>query len=64
VVGLGVVVGWWWTSRVRQRAKQHLGYYAPATRVVRNAVQDSFPSFLGVATRSPARIVRGRHRAS
>jgi hypothetical protein len=63
-LGISQVQRWTSTSRVRQRAKQHFGYYAPATRVVRNTAQDSFPSFLGVATRSPTRIVRGRHRAS
>jgi hypothetical protein len=31
--------------RVKQRAKQHVGYYSPTMRVVRNTAKGRFPSF-------------------
>jgi hypothetical protein len=33
---------------VKQRAKQHVGYYSPTLRSVRNAAKGRFPSFLGL----------------
>ena len=35
-------------SRVKQRAKQHVGYDSPTMRLVRNIAQSRFPSFLGL----------------
>jgi hypothetical protein len=33
---------------VKQRAKQHAGYYSPTLRLVRNTAKGRFPSFLGL----------------
>jgi hypothetical protein len=47
---LGISQGQAWTkpSRVRQRAKQNVGYYSPMMRVVRNTAKGRFPSFLAL----------------
>lgn len=39
-----------WTSpsRIKQRAKQRIGYYSPAARIVRNSVKGRLPTFLGL----------------
>ena len=31
-----------------EASKQHVGYYSPAMRVVRNTAKGRFPSFLGL----------------
>ena len=47
-LGISQVQAWTKPSRVKQRAKQHVGYYSPAMRVVRNTAKGRFPSFLGL----------------
>ena len=46
--GISQVHAWTKPSRVKQRAKQHLGYYSPTLRLVRNTAKGRFPSFLGL----------------
>ena len=47
-LGISQVQAWTKPSRVKQRAKQRVGYYSPAMRVVRNTAKGRFPSFLGL----------------
>ena len=47
-LGISQVQAWTKPSRVKQRAKQHVGYYSPTMRVVRNTAKGRFPSFLGL----------------
>ena len=47
-LGINQVQAWTKPSRVKQRAKQHVGYYSPTIRVVRNTAKGRFPSFLGL----------------
>jgi hypothetical protein len=47
-LGISQVQAWTRPSRVKQRAKQHVGYYSPTMRLVRNAAKGRFPSFLGL----------------
>lgn len=42
------VQAWTKPSRVRQRAKYHMGYYSPPLRTIRNTSKGKFPSFLGI----------------
>jgi len=50
-LGISQVQAWTKPSRVKQRAKQHVGYYSPTMRVVRNTAKGRFPSFLGLFRR-------------
>ena len=50
-LGISQVQAWTKPSRVKQRAKQHVGYYSPTMRVVRNTAKGRFPSFLGLFSR-------------
>jgi hypothetical protein len=45
---LGIVQAWTKPSRVKQRAKQDVGFCSPAMRMVRNTAKGRFPSFLGM----------------
>ena len=47
-LGISQVQAWTKPSRVRQRAKQGIGYYSPTMRVVRNIANGRYPSFLGL----------------
>ena len=47
-LGISQVQAWTKPSRVKQRAKQRVGYYSPAARVVRNTTKGRFPSVLGL----------------
>jgi hypothetical protein len=47
-LGISQVQTWTKPSRVKQRAKQRVGYYSPAARVVRNTAKGRFPSVLGL----------------
>ena len=47
-LGISQVQAWTKPSRVKQRAKQHAGYYTPTLRAVRNTAKGRFPSFLGL----------------
>src|ERR1035437_9825619 len=47
-LGINQVQAWTKPSRVKQRAKQHVGCYSPTIRVVRNTAKGRFPSFLGL----------------
>jgi hypothetical protein len=47
-LGISHVQAWTNPSRVKQRAKQHVGYYSPTMRAVRNTAKSRFPSFLGL----------------
>ena len=47
-LGISQVQAWTKPSRVKQRAKQHVGYCSPTVRVVRNTAKGRFPSFLGL----------------
>jgi len=47
-LGISQVQAWTKPSRVAQRAKQRVGYYAPTMRVVRNTEKGRFPSLLGL----------------
>ena len=47
-IGISQVQAWTRPSRVKQRAKQHAGYYSPTLRLVRNTAKGRFPSFLGL----------------
>jgi len=47
-LGISQVQAWTRPSRVKQRAKQHVGYYSPTMRLVRNTAKGRFPSFLGL----------------
>ena len=47
-IGISQVQAWTRLSRVKQRAKQHAGYYSPTLRLVRNTAKGRFPSFLGL----------------
>jgi hypothetical protein len=45
-LGISKSQAWTKPSRVKVRAKQHVGYYSPTMRVVRNTAKGRFPSFL------------------
>jgi hypothetical protein len=47
-LGISQVRAWTKPNRVKLRAKQHVGYYSPAVRVVRNTAKGRFPSLLGL----------------
>jgi hypothetical protein len=47
-LGISQIQAWTNPSRVRQRAKQHVGYYSPTMRVVRNTAKGRFPSLFGL----------------
>ena len=47
-LGISQVQAWTKPSRVRQRAKQGIGYYSHTMRVARNTVKGRYPSFLGL----------------
>jgi len=47
-LGISQVQAWTKPSRVKQRAKQRVGYYSPTMRLVRNTAKGQFPSFLGL----------------
>jgi len=47
-LGISQVQAWTKPSRVKQRAKQHVGYYSPTMRLARNTAKGRFPSFLGL----------------
>lgn len=50
-LGISQVQGWTEPSRVKQRAKQKLGDYSPAMRVVRQTSRGRFPSLFGLWSR-------------
>ena len=47
-LGISQAQAWTKPSRVKQRAKQRVGYYSPTTRVIRNTAKGRFPSLLGL----------------
>ena len=47
-LGISQVQAWTKPSRVKQRAKQLVGYCSPTMRLVRNTTKGRFPSFLGL----------------
>ena len=47
-LGISQVQAWTNPSRVKQRAKQNVGYYSPTMRVLRNTAKGRFPSFFGL----------------
>jgi len=47
-LGTSQVQAWTNPSRVKQRAKQRVGYYSPTMRGLRNTAKGRFPSFLGL----------------
>jgi hypothetical protein len=47
-IDISQVQAWTKPSRVKQRAKQRVGYYSPTMRVVRSTANGRFPSFLGL----------------
>jgi hypothetical protein len=51
-LGISQVQAWTKPSRLKQRAKQDVGYYSPTMRVVRNTAKGRFPSFLGLFRKS------------
>jgi hypothetical protein len=47
-LGISQVQAWTKPSRLKQRAKQKVGLYSPAARVVRQTSKGRFPTFLGL----------------
>jgi hypothetical protein len=47
-LGISQIQAWTKPSRVKQRAKQHVGLYSPTARVVRNTAKGRFPSLFGL----------------
>lgn len=51
-LGISQVQAWTKPSRIKQKAKQEVGLYSPAARVVRQTGKGRFPTFLGLFGRS------------
>ncbi len=49
-LGISRAQAWTRPSRVKQRAKYHLGLYSPVMRVVRQASKGKVPTPLGLST--------------
>ncbi len=50
-LGISQVQAWTKSSRVKQRAKYHLGLYSPVMRVVRQTSKGKVPTPLGLFTK-------------
>jgi len=60
-LGISQVQAWTKPSRVKQRAKQLVGYHSPAARVVRNTAKGRFTSVLGLfGKKTPSQSGRQR----
>lgn len=47
-LGISQVQGWTQPSRLKQKAKQHVGLYSPVARVVRQTSKGRFPTLFGL----------------
>lgn len=50
-LGISQVQGWTQPSRLRQKAKQRVGFYSPVARAIRQTSRGNVPTFLGLFSR-------------